>query len=335
MKFVANSDDADSVAAAWAVRLDAGDLSDVERQELEAWLERDVRHVGALVRAEAVWLDLDRVAALRAGADAPMALSGEPRRRRPRTPRWLSRKNERFRLGLAAAAAALITVGAVGGYQYFDGRLVANKGEVRRVALDDGSTVILDSSAIVQVRFARGERTVYLKRGDASFQVAHDRSRPFVVHAGDVAVRAVGTNFAVGMQPDKVSVTVAEGVVEVKRPGPVRGVPERRLVGRNVALTAQREQPMKAAGLSEAQLARKLAWRDGLLMFDGETVGQAAVEVNRYAALRVVIDDPKLAGKTFVGVFRLGDSKAFANTAAAAYDDKVVEADDALHIAVR
>jgi transmembrane sensor len=283
-----------------------------------------------------VWVDLDRVAALQAGAAQVQERPGERRRRATGVRRWIERHATASPIA-AAAAAVIAVVGAVsiGAYQYFDGRLVSTHGEVRRVALDDGSTVVLDSDSIVQVRFSAGERTVFLRRGEASFQVAHDKARPFIVHADNVAVRAVGTNFAVQLQPDKVSVTVAEGTVAVTRPTGAGGKVERRFVTRDGALTAAARQPMRSATLSDADLTRRLAWRDGLLMFDGERMDAATVEVNRYAARPVIIDDPKVAKEAFVGVFRAGDSKAFADSAAAAYDDKVVEQSDGLHVTAR
>jgi transmembrane sensor len=98
---------------------------------------------------------------------------------------------------------------------------------------------------------------------------------------------------------------------------------------------AQGARPMKTSLLTSEDVARQLAWRDGQLDFNGETVAHAAAEVSLYAARPVIIDDPRLGQKTFVGVFRMGDSKAFADTAATAYDDRVIEQEDGLHIVSR
>src|SRR3546814_7473302 len=62
-------------------------------------------------------------------------------------------------------------------------------------------------------------RQVALKDGEAWFQVAKDRARPFVVEIGDVRVRAVGTAFAVKRTAAGVDVQVTEGVVEIWRVG--------------------------------------------------------------------------------------------------------------------
>jgi transmembrane sensor len=186
---------------------------------------------------------------------------------------------------------------------------------------------VLNTDSVVQVCFHKDRRDIILRKGEASFQVAHDAFRPFVVHADGVAVKAVGTSFAVRENPNGVMVTVAEGVVEVARPQDDKV--ERHYVGRDRQLVALKSKPLRApAVVSETQVSRQLAWREGLLMFDGETLGQAASEVNRYTQTPVVIDDPRLAGRAFVGVFQVGDVRAFARAAASAFDAPVAQKDD-------
>jgi transmembrane sensor len=323
MSFAETSDDIQSAAAAWAVRLDKGDLTPDEQRELDVWLEGDVRRVGALARAEAIWCDLDRLAAMdRAGVE-----SAPPRPRRIDWKPW--------RAAAAFAFLAVVTAGAGGaGYDRFAGREASRVGEIRRLVLDDGSTVVLNTDSVVQVRFHKDRRDIILRKGEASFQVAHDAFRPFVVHADGVAVKAVGTSFAVREGPKGVMVTVAEGVVEVARPQKGAGEVERHYVGRDRQMVALKSAPLRGpAVVSETQVSRQLAWREGLLMFDGETLGQAASEVNRYTQTPVVIDDPRLAGRAFVGVFQVGDVRAFARAAATAFDAQAAQkADGSIHL---
>lgn len=320
MSFAATSDDVQSAAAAWAVRLDRGGLTPAEQHELDAWLEADVRHVGALARAEAIWCDLDRLSALdKAGTEsAPPA---------PRRIDW-----QPWRAAAAFALVAVIGAGAAGaGYDRLAGREASRVGEIRRLVLEDGSTVVLNTDSVVQVRYHKHQRDIILRKGEASFQVAHDKSRPFIVHADGVQVKAVGTSFAVREGPSAVLVTVAEGVVEVARTQKAANngtSVERSYVSRDKQLVATAARPLKPAVVGETRVARQLAWREGLLMFDGETLGQAASEVNRYTQTPVMIDDPALAGRAFVGVFQVGDVKSFARAAAAAFDAHVAEKED-------
>ena len=85
-------------------------------------------------------------------------------------------------------------------------------GQQRTVTLADGSIVALNTNTIVETDLNHRLRQIYLRKGEAHFQVAHDRSRPFLVHAGDAVVRAVGTAFEVRLRTDQhVDIVVNEG----------------------------------------------------------------------------------------------------------------------------
>ena len=165
-------------------------------------------------------------------------------------------------------------------------------------------------------------------------QVAHDKQRPFVVEAGDVSVRAVGTAFTVRMREDGgVIVVVTEGIVEVTRDGATftQKAQKQRAV-RDQEVIVEARQPIATVELSKQEIARRLAWKEGQLVFDGERLDEAVAEVNRYVATPVRIESERLAGKSFVGVFRTGDARGFAYAAAAAFNAHVREDADAVRI---
>jgi transmembrane sensor len=314
-------DSVEAAAVAWVIRLDGGELSESERQQLDAWLSANPRHLGAFVRAQAIWSDADRVAALDAGRTA-----ANPQ------PAQSARFANPMRRLLAASLAAMLVGGAIVAATHLIGREGTRFGEIRRLTLADGSTIVLNASSVVQIKFEKNERRVVLRAGEASFQVAHDVQRPFVVQAREVAVKAVGTSFSVRLRPAAVSVTVMEGVVEVMRPNETK-VEEVKVIGRNRELIAPVAHPMAATTLTDREVTRQMAWQQGLLIFDGERLSQAVAEVNRYSLTPVVIDSDWLAQRAFVGVFRVGDARAFASAAAAAFDAHVDEQDDGLHLA--
>jgi len=301
------------IAADWAVRLDAGPLSDADAARLDAWIGEDERHRGALYRAQAVWGDLDRVAGL-----ADTVATAPP----PRTiaPVW------RYAAGLVAAA--LVGGGAYSWTQQPD-RYVSQVGEMRRLVLEDGSVLTLNTNSEATVRFTRAGRDVVLKRGEANFEVAHDTSRPFVVHADKVSVRAVGTAFDVRLDRARVDVAVTEGVVEVagRKSG---AAPLVRRVARGGALTAAKDgSDLKPASAEAAD--RRMAWREGLLIFQGESLGAAAAEFDRYNQRKIVIEGQTLAQRPIFGVFRTTNVEAFAQ-AATTLGARVEVKDDAIHL---
>lgn len=318
-------------AARWAVRVDAGSLCPDQQRELDAWLAADARHLGAYVRACALWVDFDRLAALHGHVtDTEFTTATLPRRR------------------LLAAAIAAVTIigGGLSCYMLRDGseRYASGTGEMRRIALSDGSRLLLNSQTEVMVRLTQQRRDVQLVRGEALFEVAHDSARPFIVQAKNAQVRAVGTAFAVRVEDVRVKVTVTQGVVEVidlKATSPQdRGVSGRSDVG--VMRVAANERAIIAPtrvteveAIAPAEADRELAWREDLVSFDGETLEQAVSEINRHNRRQIVIDDSRLASMSVVGVFRASDFEGFAAAAAAALNARAVRDGDVIRLQSR
>lgn len=307
-----NGAEIDSEAAAWAVRSAERPLDSAEQHKLDEWLGADLRHLGAYVRAQALWLDVDRVAALDGGTRRDEA---PPARAYP------------WRRYAMAASVALVAFSGTLSYDRLAGRVSTERGEVRRIALADGSILTLNGDSAVQVRYEKDVRRIILRRGEASFEVAHNSQRPFVVSAEGLDVRAVGTEFVVGIEDGGVEVTVEEGVVAVG--GQSAGSAPPRLIRRNEQFVAAATGPRKAL-LDGADVQRRIAWRKGLLVFNGQQLGAAAAEVNRYSDVQIVIEDPTLARAEFVGIFKLGDAQVFAEAAAEAFNGEVVRRGDKL-----
>ena len=87
-----------------------------------------------------------------------------------------------------------------------------------RLTLEDGSVVELNHGGKLEIDFSSETRRVRLVRGEANFTVAKNPERPFVVNAGGVDVRAVGTVFNVRLAREAVEVVVSEGRVKLERP---------------------------------------------------------------------------------------------------------------------
>jgi transmembrane sensor len=301
----------DEQAARWAVRLASGVLPGEQQRELERWLQSDLRHRGALVRARAHWSDLDRLASLHRPLREAVPAAGGPRLTRRR---WLS--------GAAAAATAL----AAGlSWLALRGRAlnyVSGLGEVRRIPLTDGSTVLLNTSSELVVHIDAQQRHLALVRGEALFQVAPDARRPFVVLTEAMAVRAVGTAFDVRLEADRLDVTVTEGTVELRQ-GPAAHAPAQRLHA-NERAVVDRGRSVVVRSIAASDAERRLAWRDGLLAFDNDTLAAAAAEINRYNRRQVIVEDAALAAMPIVGRFRTTDIDDFARAAAEALDAQIV-----------
>jgi transmembrane sensor len=172
------------------------------------------------------------------------------------------------------------------------------------VPLADGSSVSLDASSAVLVRYSAAQRTLQLLRGRAKFQVAKDARRPFLVRAADREIVATGTMFSVEIVQKEVQVILYQGHVFVDGPDRVR-----------TALVAGDEliAPISLAQVQveSANVARSLSWESDQLEFVNEPLASAVERVNRYARTPLAIGDAAAASERISGVFTAGDTRAF------------------------
>ncbi|HEX3845644.1 MAG TPA: FecR domain-containing protein [Steroidobacteraceae bacterium] len=291
----------DNEAAIWTWRLDCGPLATAEQDRFDAWLREDYRHRHALAELRRTWSSLDRLA--ERPPDAQRAALARPQRQR------IFVGHKRY-WEAAAAAMLVIALGTALWITRRPGMQVMSTavGQYRRVALADGSQLTLNTDTLLAVELTPQRRDIYLRRGEAHFDVVHDPARPFYVHAADTVIRDVGTQFEVRLHSDRdIDVLVDEGQVEVR--GPVAADWVRALsAGEQLFIAGPR---LKVMSVSPRQVADDLAWREGALVFDGEPLSQALAEVGRYTRTRIVLVGPKVASLPISGRFRTDDVQGF------------------------
>ena len=301
-------------ASEWLAKLDRG-LSAVEEQEIKVWLGQHPENRRALLRLASLW---DRMDSLSRLTDLFPAAQRRPRR-----------------TFLYSAMAASFLLVIVAGWQIVqrspdlltpaDGTLnsVASSyetaiGERSTVRLPDQSLLTLNTNSLVTVNYDAMQRVLVLQRGEMSIEVAHDARRPLSVIAGRKVVRAVGTAFNVQMIDEaQVELIVTEGTVmvvdHIEHRGsalaiePVRmggDTPRTVTKGERVLLGVDRETISK---VSDSALSAELSWRQGNLIFRGETLAVAIAEVSRYTPVQFEIADERLKELRIGGLFKAGD----------------------------
>lgn len=270
-----------------------------DEDEIGAWIEADPRHAVAFARAEAAWDAAERLKSAAAEVNLPplATIVSEEQQRR------LSRNI----MIAAAVAVALFIVAAIVTVRTFSGidRYETGVGEIRDIALIDGSTLHLNSDSEAEVRFTDIGRKVRILKGEASFDVAHDKGRPFDVEVRSAIIRAVGTAFNIRMRPSVVELTVTQGTVTVHSGNDVQQQVSAGsgavIQPRNIALTR----------LGPKLIDQRTAWRDQMVELDGETIEQAASEFNRYRRAPILIGDTRVSSLRVGGRFRITDSREF------------------------
>lgn len=306
----------DQIAAEWAAQRCSG-LAPEEQVALDAWLAIDPRHVGAYAKAEAVLAELDRAGV--AGGDAlrlrPVPDTGAVWKRRTvlagatAAMAGIAASATWTHLPAVAAGCASLLTHLLGQESYS-----TSIGETKEVVLSDGSIVTLNTDSQVLVSYSKNARHIRLVQGEALFDVAKNKKRPFIVTAADTQVRAVGTSFTVRLLPQQpVQVMVREGVVEIKRPQVPEAAPVR--LAANTVAVAPPEAPISTEPVAELQVTRNLAWREGRIAFDNETLANAAREFSRYSDVQIRVP-PELENQTITGLFVSNDPVGFARAAA-------------------
>ncbi|SEJ73537.1 FecR family protein [Sphingobium sp. AP50] len=294
----------EEAAIAWVARVDSSPDDPETLAALEAWQSQDPRREGAYFRASAAWAGLDRARVLPSSNDDVEA---------PPVKHRASLGRRSLMAGALALALGSVVLG-FSSWRSSSKEIVTALGEVRRMPLSDGSLAVVNTDSSINVRLRSTGRDVALDRGEAWFQVAKDKERPFVVSAGDVRVRAVGTAFSVRKTMDGADIQVTEGTVQIWS---VANPAVRRSVSAGSRLYAGNRAGPGAATKSVHDIDRSLSWRTGQLVFEGETLGSAVAEFNRYNATQIRIEDSSLASGRFVGSFRTNEPEAFAKAAAA------------------
>lgn len=181
---------------------------------------------------------------------------------------------------------------------YRQEQLHSEASALRSLTLNDGSQVILDKSSRMTVSWHLFSRRVDLQAGQALFDVAHSRYRPFVVSAGALDVRVLGTRFNVlRLDQQRTQVTLERGSVQVSGRDQAGAVTQL-VPGDQAAFKAG-----QLATLNQIKVSDAMAWKDDQLVFQRMPLGDALTLINRYRSRAVRFDDPALSQLTLNGVF--------------------------------
>ncbi|AOH83189.1 hypothetical protein AWL63_03555 [Sphingomonas panacis] len=307
-------------AAELAVSFDAGSLSGADLAEAEAWLQRDIRHRGALARAQAGLIHSRRAAAvgtfdsdrhrptdsLPVGGEEPDANDGPlmPTRRRF------------MALGGSAAAMAAVGLVAFGLTPIGSTKAYATAlGETRVIQLGEAARMTLNTDSRVLVKTRGRSHDVVLEHGEALFEVVSGRGASVLVDTGASVASSTGGSFAVRKTQDMpLQVLVQSGDVSL--------TDRTTQSGKAIHLTAN-QRMIAASGtedtvtpLSQDTVDHALEWRNGLLAFEDETLADAAREFARYSNISIEVSDPSVGQQTITGLFDSRDPRGFAQSAA-------------------
>ena len=306
-------------AAGWIAAIDRG-LQAYEQLALDVWLEASPFHGEALVKCASMWDLLDVMQPIAKLMPIDQALI-EPQATN------LKAANEGLWLKPVMVACSVLMLAGVFVFSNLPTQekntiavnTVVNQGQslqsrktystkvgqILSIPLSDGSVLELNTNSSVSVSVTKFERNIELIQGEVYFDVAKDPSKPFVVTVGEDRVTAIGTAFSIdaGYLNDRkqslAEVIVTEGKVRVNS----RNKNPLYLVSGQKATVADDDLFITDNTNSDSLLA----WREGFVVFEGESLTQVIHEIDRYTPLKFKIQDKELASISVGGFFKTGD----------------------------
>ena len=350
-----SNDTIEDEALVWLIRLD-GDrpLNRDEEREFEIWLARSPVHRDMLKSLNSFWAKSNVLNELM----EPESLFALYRQRLLA----LFWPLNGVKMGVAASLFMVLTLGLLVTRQDItdsNGLYVTAVGQQKTITLADASQLQLNTNSQIQVDYNQGHRNIRLLQGEVYFDVAKDASRPFRVYAGSGRVQAVGTAFNVYLKQNDVAVFVTEGRVALAstlppiptqaraasaesydEPDPYAETAVNGLgaysAGQGVTLKNSQlalsqdqqagppQSAVEVVPLSNAsQQKPQLAWRQGLLIFTGESLEEVIAEVSRYTTVAIDIVDPELRDIAIGGQIQVSDPNSMFSALEASFGLKI------------
>lgn len=252
-------------AVEWMVELQAAPHCAATRAQWQQWRAGDAEHERAWQRIEAFGERFAGAVQHAHIAHATLAAAqgaADPQRRR------------------ALKALALLVAGGTAGWAGRDTALWQNisadyhtaVGEQRRLALADGSRVLLNTDSAIDVTFDSAARRLRLLRGEVQVQVAA-QARPFLASTAQGQLETASCTFQLRQLAGASRVAVSEGRLSLH----VAQLPALEIkAGEQVLFTQAEVGPIRAVGEAER------AWADGMIIANDQPLGEFLTELGRY-----------------------------------------------------
>lgn len=308
-------------AGLWIAKMDRG-LSKDEEKSLQQWLAADAENHAVFLQMAEIWDKMEMLSRL-SQLFPPMKKQRQP---------------DRVMLTIAASVIFVALVGLwgllgtsaetlfkpnVSKVLTANGLYETSIGEYSTFTLPDGTELVLNTNSLVRMNFTDQRRLLILERGEVHVKVAHEKSRPLSLFAGPQEIRAVGTKFNVEINSDqKIELVVTEGKVLVGLHETLEDESELVLTSLPSSTTAVSEGEAIILGsadgeideISPEEIAVKLSWQEGNLIFHGESLKAAVDEIGRYTTVEFMILDDNLKKLRISGLFKAGDVEGLLNT---------------------
>ncbi|WP_052823501.1 FecR family protein [Neotamlana sedimentorum] len=184
-------------------------------------------------------------------------------------------------------------------------------GKRSKIKLSDGSVVWLNSGSkmVYPAVFNGSQREVYLE-GEAIFDVAHNKDKPFIVLSDNQEVKVLGTVFCVTSYKDeKITNTVLKsGSVKISYKANLNATDFTEKMKITPGTKASFNKSTKSIVSEKVNVDHYFSWRDGILIFKNNSLNYITKRLSRYYNINVEILSNDLANETFSGYLDLNEN---------------------------
>ena len=329
-------------AAECFLALEVSATDRLTRLRWRAWLAESAEHRRAVEDCREAWI-ASAAATVQMPGTAELSLDrydgGMPvtaARAHRLVPQWVDDAPARFRVPRSAwmgiAASLILAIAIAFHYRPVPPQAPApvvyetGRGEQQQLTLPDGSVVMLGPEVRLEVQFEPARRVFRLRRGEAIFTAAHEPGRPFLVYAGSGWIEDIGTAFDVRSDPDRVTVTVIQGQVQVGTPN----------AGPQGNLILSRDQQVSFGAATETvqtvDAAQATAWRSGQIAYIDQPLQKVVSDLRRYSMKDIVLQDPSVGTLHYTGTVSVSELDHWAAGLTRVYPVQIEVAGDRLLI---
>ncbi len=271
-------------ASEWIVKLRAPEVTELERVEFSRWLNSSNMHLRAFDEMMDLWGVMGDV-------DEQILVEPDKNEQEGNQPSLVSKilqmRSTGFITSLTAVAGVVLTITLLilppsESSEFMEYKLLP--GEDALVLLDDGTNIHLNTRSHVKITYTKDLRLVELLSGEAYFEVASNKSRPFVVNTGKGTVTAIGTAFNININRNNRidTISVTEGMVRVKqKKDATTPYPASKFVKENFRTQ------LSSNGLTEVEKidqTKTVEWLSQTITYKNSPIPVVLTELNRYLA---------------------------------------------------
>ncbi|KAA9383464.1 FecR family protein [Neorhizobium galegae] len=207
---------------------------------------------------------------------------------------------------------------------------VTDTAQSRSITLEDGSSVVLAADSAMALAFSGDRRGVILLKGEAFFDVAPEKTRPFTVEGGGLKVEVLGTAFDVRVGGDETAIALARGAVKTS---PDRAGAAEHVLAPGGMLTL--DHTSGGITVSAVAIADIGSWRQGRLHVVNQTIGSVIEQIQRYHPALISIPDRSLANRRVSGIYDLNSPDQALGALVDPYGGKVRKISDYVRVISR